>query len=43
MLIKYVLKLHKYFVHKNGKKLWENFFQLAGKLKEEKKDDNVTN
>ena len=35
--IKEVLKLHKYFAHRNGKKLWENLFQLVGKLKEKKR------
>ena len=34
---KEVLKLHKYFAHRNGKKLWENLFQPAGKLKGKKK------
>ena len=34
---KEVLKLHKYFAHRNGRKLWENLFQPAGKMKGKKK------
>ena len=34
---KEVLKLHKYFAHRKGIKLWENLFQPAGKLKGKKK------
>ena len=34
---KEVLKLHRYFAHRNGKKLWENIFLPAGKLKGKKK------
>ena len=29
---KEVLKLHKYFAHRNGQKLWQNLFQPAGKF-----------
>lgn len=32
-----ILKLHRYFAHRNGQKLWENLFQPAGKLKGKKK------
>ena len=32
-----VLKLHRYFAHRSGHKLWENLFQPAGKLKGKKK------
>ena len=32
-----VLKLHKYFAHRSGRKLWENLFQPAGKLRGKKK------
>ena len=32
-----VLKLHKYFAHRSGRKLWENLFQPAGKMKGKKK------
>ena len=34
---KEVLKLHKYFAHRKGNKLWDNLFQPAGKLKGKKK------
>ena len=34
---KEILKLHKYFAHRTGQKLWENLFQPAGKLKGKKK------
>ena len=34
---KEVLKLHRYFAHRSGRKLWENLFQPAGKLKGKKK------
>lgn len=33
---KEVLKLHRYFAHRSGRKLWENLFQPAGKLKGKK-------
>ena len=32
-----MLKLHKYFAHRSGRKLWENLFQPAGKLRGKKK------
>ena len=32
-----ILKLHKYFAHRNGKKLWDNIFQPAGRLSGKKK------
>ena len=32
-----VLKLHRYFAHRNGRKLWENLFQPAGRMKGKKK------
>jgi hypothetical protein len=32
-----VLKLHKYFAHRNAKKLWDNLFLPAGRLKGKKK------
>ena len=32
-----ILKLHKYFAHRSGKKLWENLFQPSGRLKGKKK------
>ena len=34
---KEVLKLHKYFAHRSGDKLWKNLFQPAGKLRGKKK------
>ena len=34
---KEVLKLHKYFAHRNAKKLWDNLFRPAGRLKGKKK------
>ena len=34
---KEIHKLHKYFAHRNGRKLWENIFLPAGKLKGKKK------
>jgi hypothetical protein len=34
---KEILKLHRYFSHRNGQKLWENLFQPARKLKGKKK------
>ena len=34
---KEILKLHKYFAHRSGQKLWQNLFQPAGKLKGKKK------
>ena len=34
---KEVLKLHKYFAHRSGRKLWENLFQPAEKLKGKKR------
>ena len=34
---KEVLKLHRYFAHRSGRKLWENLFQPAGRLKGKKK------
>ena len=34
---KEILKLHKYFAHRNGRKLWDNLFQPAGRLKGKKK------
>ena len=33
---KEVLKLHRYFAHRSGRKLWENLFQPSGKLKGKK-------
>ena len=33
---KEILKLHKYFAHRNGQKLWENLFQPAGLFKGKK-------
>ena len=32
-----ILKLHKYFAHRNGRKLWDNIFHPAGRLKGKKK------
>ena len=32
-----VIKLHKYFAHRNGRKLWENLFQPSGRMKGKKK------
>ena len=32
-----ILKLHKYFAHRSGKKLWENLLQPSGKLKGKKR------
>ena len=34
---KELLKLHKYFAHRNASKLWEHLLQPAGKLKGKKK------
>ena len=34
---KEVLKLHKYFAHRNARKLWENLLQPSGRLKGKKK------
>ena len=34
---KEIIKLHKYFAHRSGQKLWENLFQPAGKLKGKKR------
>ena len=34
---KEVLKLHKYFAHRSGQKLWENLFLPAGRLKGKKR------
>ena len=34
---KELLKLHKYFAHRNASKLWENLLQPAGRLKGKKK------
>ena len=34
---KEVLKLHKYFAHRSGEKLWQNLFNPAGKLRGKKK------
>ena len=34
---KEILKLHRYFAHRSGSKLWENLFQPAGKFKGKKK------
>ena len=34
---KEVLKLHKYFAHRNAKKLWDNLFLPAGRLKGKKR------
>ena len=34
---KEILKLHKYFAHRNGQKLWQNLLQPAGKLKGKKR------
>ena len=34
---KEVLKLHRYFAHRSGKKLWQNLFQPAGRFKGKKK------
>ena len=33
---KEILKLHRYFAHRSGSKLWENLFQPAGKFKGKK-------
>jgi hypothetical protein len=33
---KEVLKLHKYFAHRNARKLWTNLLQPAGRLKEKR-------
>ena len=37
---KEILKLHKYFAHRNGQKLWQNLFQPAGKFTGKKKADH---
>ena len=34
---KEIVKLHKYFAHRSGRKLWENLFLPAGKLRGKKK------
>ena len=34
---KEILKLHRYFAHRSGQKLWENLFQPAGKFKGKKR------
>ena len=34
---KEVFKLHRYFAHRSGRKLWNNLFQPAGKLKGKKR------
>ena len=34
---KEVLKLHRYFAHRSGRKLWENLFHPAGRFKGKKK------
>ena len=34
---KEILKLHRYFAHRNGRKLWENLLQPSGRFKGKKK------
>ena len=34
---KEILKLHRYFAHRSGKKLWENLLQPSGRMKGKKK------
>ena len=34
---KEVIKLHKYFAHRNARKLWDNLFQPAGRMKGKKR------